>query len=62
MLPALSFLSEKARVMVMDEGFERHRRHHPQGTSRHRSFNGYQGGGHQLGFGGGNRNQPDGQN
>jgi hypothetical protein len=45
-----------------DERFERHRRHHPHGTSRHRTFNGYQGVGNHPGFGGGNRNQSDGQN
>ena len=45
-----------------DERFERHHRHHAHGTSRHRIFNGYQGFGNHQGFGGGNRNQPDGQN
>src|SRR2546426_962014 len=38
-----------------DERFERHRRHHPHGTSRHRTFNGYQGVGNHPGFGGGFR-------
>ena len=41
-----------------EERFERHRRHGVHGFSRHR----HRGGGHYSGFGGGNRNQPDGQN
>jgi hypothetical protein len=44
-----------------DERFERHHRHQAHGTSRYRTFNGYRGLGHP-GFGGGNRNQPDGEN
>jgi hypothetical protein len=50
-----------------EERFERHRRHEARGSSRHRrhshgtrGFN--QGFGNYSGFGGGNRNQPDGQN
>jgi hypothetical protein len=41
-----------------EERFERHRRHDSNGASRHRT----QGVGNHPGFGGGNRNQPDGQN
>jgi|SRR4030088_2434966 hypothetical protein len=52
-----------------EELFERHRRHGAHGFSRHRGhshgmrgFNGNQGFGNYSGFGGGNQNQPDGQN
>jgi hypothetical protein len=52
-----------------EERFERHGRQEARGFSRHRrhshgmrGFNGYQGVGNYLGSGGGNQNQPDGQN
>jgi hypothetical protein len=52
-----------------EERFERHRRHGAHGFSRHgghshgmRGFNGNQGFRNYSGFGGGNQNQPDGQN
>ena len=52
-----------------EELFERQRRHGAHGFSRHRGhshgmrgFNGNQGFGNYSGFGGGNQNQPDGQN
>ena len=52
-----------------EERFERHRRHGAHGFSRHRrhlhgmrGFNGNQGFGNYSGSGGGNQNQPDGQN
>ena len=52
-----------------EERFERHRGHEAHGFSRHRrhshgmrSFNGNQGFGNYSGSGGGNQNQPDGQN
>jgi hypothetical protein len=52
-----------------EERFERHHRHEAYGFSRHRrhshgmrGFNGNQGFGNYSGFGGGNRNQPNGQN
>jgi hypothetical protein len=52
-----------------EERFERHRRHDAYGFSRHRrhlhgrrGFNGNRGFGNYSGSGGGNRNQPDGQN
>jgi hypothetical protein len=41
-----------------EERFERHRRHGVHGFSRHR----HRGVGNYSGSGGGNRNQPDGQN
>jgi hypothetical protein len=51
------------------ERFERHHRHKAHGFSRHgrhshgmRGFNGNHGFGNYSGFGGGNRNQPNGQN
>ena len=52
-----------------EERFERHHRHEAHGFSRHRrhsygmrGFTGNQGFGNYSGFGGGNRNQPNGQN
>jgi hypothetical protein len=52
-----------------EERFERHHRREAYGVSRHRrhshglrGFNGNQGFGDSLRFGGGNRNQPNGQN
>ena len=50
-----------------EERFERHRRYeafspHPRHSHRMRGFNGNQGFGNYSGFGGGNQNQPDGQN
>jgi hypothetical protein len=42
-----------------DERFEQHHRHHTHGASRHRRHSHF---GNHSGFGGGNRNQPDGQN
>jgi hypothetical protein len=52
-----------------EEHFERHHRDQVYGYSRHRrhshdmrGFNGNQGFGHSSGFGGGNQNQPNGQN
>jgi hypothetical protein len=52
-----------------EERFERHHRHEAYGFSRHRrhshgirGLNGNQGFGNYSGFGGGNQNQPNGQN
>lgn len=50
-----------------EERFERHYRHHAYGSSRHRrhshGMRGYYGNqGFNSGFGGGNQNQPNGQN
>src|SRR5258705_13405088 len=52
-----------------EERYERHHRHEAHGFSRYRrhsygmrGFNGNQGFGNYSGFGGGNRNQPNGQN
>jgi hypothetical protein len=52
-----------------EERFERHHRHKAHDFSRHgrhshgmRGFNGNHGFGNYSGFGGGNRNQPNGQN